>query len=273
MNHTPLQLPRGRHEPAPPPSAASNWIRAGSRWLRLAGAAALTSLAVPAMPAAELIEVDPGIVTADLMKQRSAEYDYDAPKPGTYRLPVLHPAADGTVLGTNGAPVSLHDLMRGRVVVLSFIYTRCTDPRACLRATSALSELQRLTRQIPGLADKVLLLTLSFDPTFDSPEVMARYGRVSLAYGDGAEWLFLTTRHQTDLAPLLKSYGQRVDKRQKADAKGPYYHPLRVYLIDQAQQVRNIYSFGLLDPRLVATDAQTLLLETASGAPGGKDRP
>lgn len=223
-------------------------------------------LGIPALPAADLIEVEPGIVTADLMKRRSSEYDYDVPKPGTYELPVLQPAADGTVLGTNGAPVNLHDLMRGRVVVLSFIYTRCTDPKACMRATGVLSELQRLSRQIPGLADKLLLLTLSFDPAYDSPEVMARYGRVSLAYGNGAEWLFLTARDHKELTPLLTAYGQRVDKRKQADAHGPYYHPLRVYLIDPRQQVRNIYSFGLLDPRLVATDAQTLLMETIAPA-------
>jgi cytochrome oxidase Cu insertion factor (SCO1/SenC/PrrC family) len=201
------------------------------------------------------------VVSADLMKRRSAEYDYDVPKPGSYQLPVLQPAADGTVLGTNGVPVNLHELMRGRVVVLSFIYTRCTDPKACMRATGVLSELQRLSRQIPGLADKLLLLTLSFDPAHDSPEVMARYGRVSLAYGDGAEWLFLTTRSRFELTPLLEAYGQRVDKRKQADAKGPYYHPLRVYLIDQTRQVRNIYSFGLLDPRLVVTDMLTLIDE------------
>lgn len=220
-------------------------------------------LAAGGSSAAEFKEVEPGVVSADLMKRRSAEYDYDVPRPGTYQLPVLQAAADGTVMGTNGAPVSLHELMRGRVVVLSFIYTRCTDPKACMRATGVLSELQRLSRQIPGLADKLLLLTLSFDPAFDSPEVMARYGRVSLAYGAGAEWLFLTTRNQLELTPLLEAYGQRVDKRKQADALGPFYHPLRVYLIDPAQQVRNIYSFGLLDPRLVATDAQTLVMETA----------
>jgi cytochrome oxidase Cu insertion factor (SCO1/SenC/PrrC family) len=224
-------------------------------------------------PAAELIGAEPDGVTAELMKRRSAEYDYEVPAPGSYQLPVLQPAADGTVIGTNGAPVSLHELMRGRVVVLSFIYTRCTDPKACMRATGVLSELQRLSREFPGLADRLLLLTLSFDPSYDSPEVMARYGRVSLAQGEGAEWLFLTTRNQSELAPLLEAYGQRVDKRKKADAYGPYYHPLRVYLIDQKQQVRNIYSFGLLDPRLVATDAQTLVLtekQTSSQQKSGK---
>jgi len=59
-------------------------------------------------------------------------------------------------------------------------------------------------------------------------------------------------------------YGQRVDKKKDGRKGPPFYHPLRVYLIDQQQQVRNIYSYGLLDPRLVVTDAQTLLMEKRS---------
>jgi len=209
--------------------------------------------------AADLIELEPGVMAADLMKQRTSDYDYDVPAAGSYKLSILQPAANGTVIGTNGLPTNLHDLMRDHVVVLSFIYTRCTDPKACLRATGVLSELQRISRQHPELGKKLLLVSLSFDPAFDKPETMARYGKVSL--GDGAEWLFLTTRSQKELQPLLDAYGQRVDRRKAFSALGPLYHPLRVYLIDQRQQVRNIYSFGLLDPRLVATDAMTLIME------------
>lgn len=231
----------------------------------IVGLGLLVSFTAIGLKGAELIETRPGIFTAELMKRRTAEYDYDVPKPGTYELPVLQPAADGQVLGSDGAPVQLHEVIRGRVVVLSFIYTRCTDPKACMRATGVLSELQRISRQHPELAENLLLITLSFDPAHDTPGVMARYGRVSLADGKGAEWLFLTARKQSDLQPLLDAYGQRVDRRKVVGAMGPYYHPLRVYLIDQWQQIRNIYSFGLLDPRLVATDAQTLLLEKKSG--------
>jgi protein SCO1 len=231
----------------------------------------LGSLAGIQSNAANFIQTSPGVVTADLMKRRTAEYDYDVPAPGSYELPVLQPAADGVVLGTNGAPVRLHNLISGRVVVLSFIYTRCADPTACMRATGVLSELQRISRQHPALAKQMLLITLSFDPVHDDPGVMARYGRVFLAHGEGAEWLFLTTRNQAELKPLLQAYGQRVDARKTASPMGPFYHPLRVYLIDQQRQIRNIYSFGLLDPRLVATDAQTLLM--GSGAGYGSARP
>jgi cytochrome oxidase Cu insertion factor (SCO1/SenC/PrrC family) len=213
---------------------------------------------------------EPAAATAarpELELGRSAEYDYDPPAPGTYELPAIQPATDGTVLGRDRRPVRLHELFAGRVVVLSFIYTRCADPRACLRATGVLNQLQRLSREDPEFARRLLLVTLSFDPAHDTPEVMARYGRVFQSREGGAEWLFLTTKDQEQLKPLLAAYGQRVDRRKTPSPEGPYYHPLRVYLIDGAKQIRNIYSYGLLDPRLVMTDARTLLAETADQSP------
>ena len=192
---------------------------------------------------------------------RSEEYDYDAPAPGTYELPVLQDASDGTVVAPDGKPVRLHELLDGRVAILSFIYTRCTDPRACLRASSVLSELQQLSRRDKSVADRLQLISLSFDPGYDTPEVMERYGQVFSRDEGGANWLFLTTRDNNDLQPLLKAYDQRVDKRTKPSALGPYQHTLRVYLIDSQKRIRNIYSYGLLDPRLVMADVQTLLME------------
>ena len=200
----------------------------------------------------------------ELSLPRTAEYDYDVPEPGTYTLPVLKPAADGVVLGGDGKPVRLHNLAEGRITVLSFIYTRCTDPRACLRASGALRQLQQLTLAEPALTTNVLLLTLSFDPTHDTPEVMSRYGSVFNRKQSGADWLFLTTEDRDQLAPLLDRYGQQVDRAKPGSATGPYNHPLRVYLIDGQKRIRNIYSYGLLDPRLVMTDVRTLLMETAA---------
>lgn len=192
---------------------------------------------------------------------RTPTYDYDPPAPGTYTLPVIKPAADGTLLGADGQSVRLHDLTAGRITVLSFIYTRCTDPRACLTASGVLKQLQQCTLADSALATNVLLLTLSFDPTHDTPEVMSRYGRVFHRQQGGADWLFLTTPNRAQLAPLLDLYGQQVDRTKPGSATGPYTHPLRVYLIDAQKRIRNIYSYGLLDPRLVMTDVRTLMME------------
>ena len=199
---------------------------------------------------------------ADLVAP-SEEYSYSIPKAGSYELPAVKMAVNGSVLGTNGAPVRLFELMNGRIVVLSFIYTRCGDPRACIKATGVLRKLQEMSQHDPTVATKLLLLTLSFDPAYDTPEVMSRYGRVSITEDQVADWLFLTTRDEEDLRPLLEAFGQRIDKRTKPSVLGPISHNLRVYLIDPQRRVRNIYSYGLLDPRLVFTDVQSLFLEQA----------
>jgi cytochrome oxidase Cu insertion factor (SCO1/SenC/PrrC family) len=79
----------------------------------------------------------------------------------------------------------------------------------------------------------------------------------------GAEWHFLTTRSQAQLRPILEAYGQAVDRKENpADPTGPLNHTLRVFLIDRYGNIRNIYSSGTLDVRLVLADVRTLLLES-----------
>jgi cytochrome oxidase Cu insertion factor (SCO1/SenC/PrrC family) len=196
--------------------------------------------------------------------ERSAEYDYDIPHPGTYALPEIMKAGDGVVLDSDGSSLSLKETMRGRITLLSFIYTRCPDPRACPMATGALRELHELSARDPALRMNLLLASMSFDPARDTPRVMQVFARVNRRQEDGAPWRFFTTPTQETLQPILDAYGQVLDRRRDDPAQR-IYHPVRVYLIDRRGMVRNIYSFGLLDPRLVATDVRTLLLEEASG--------
>lgn len=196
---------------------------------------------------------------------RSDEYDYDPPVPGTYALPPLMGAGDGRILASEGKTQELHDILKGRISVLSFIYTRCADPTACPYATGALWEIHRVTRKDTELAESMQLITFSFDPEHDTPTVMENYGKGLRAGGTGADWLFLTTEDREQLTPILDAYRVRVDRKKNPDDPlGPLNHLLRVFLIDREAQVRNIYSFGLLDPRLVVTDVRTLLLEEQS---------
>lgn len=195
------------------------------------------------------------------------KYDYDPPAPGTYELPPIKAAGDGLVLGTDGKSYRLLDLMRGRITVLSFIYTRCRDPRACPFASGVLYEIHKASKSDPAIADNLQLLTFSFDPDHDTPTVMADYGASLRSDGEGCEWRFLTTRGVKELEPILESYGQRVDrKRNPNDPLGPFYHLVRVFLIDRRGMIRNIYSFGFLDPRLLLADIRTLLLEESTQA-------
>jgi cytochrome oxidase Cu insertion factor (SCO1/SenC/PrrC family) len=193
---------------------------------------------------------------------RSSDYDYDAPAPGSYTLPIVKPAPDGEVLDSKGRPLRLRELTQGRVTVMSFIYTRCAAPKACPYATGVLLELHRLSSEDPALAKGLRLVSMSFDPRIDTPARMAAYSALADRYPSAAEWRFLTTRSQPDLQPILDAYGQAVDKKQNLfDPSGPLNHTLRVFLIDRDANIRNIYSSATLDPRLVVADVRTLLME------------
>ncbi|WP_035612203.1 SCO family protein [Haloferula sp. BvORR071] len=188
--------------------------------------------------------------------------DYTAPEPGSYTLPGIRPAPGGAVIDATGTARQLKDLTRGRVTVLSLIYSRCADPQACPHATGVLRSLHEQSTADPTLAGGLRLLSMSFDPEHDTPERMSAYSAIAGEFPQGCEWQFLTTASRSTLAPILADYGQAVSrKKDPASPMGPLNHSLRVFLIDESGTIRNIYSSGTLDPRLVMADIRTLLME------------
>jgi cytochrome oxidase Cu insertion factor (SCO1/SenC/PrrC family) len=194
------------------------------------------------------------------LEARSVRFDFDPPRPGSYRLPVVKPAADGAVLDAAGAPRRLLNVLAGRITVLSFVYTRCSDPNGCPLATAVLYQIHGATAGDRELARHLRLVTLSFDPGHDTPETMAKYSRVAATRETRSPWEFLTTTSERQLQPILDAYGQLV-QRPADPAAGSPTHLLRVYLIDRQLRIRNIYGLDFLDPRLLLADVRTLLLE------------
>jgi protein SCO1/2 len=76
----------------------------------------------------------------------------------------------------------------GRVVVVNFVYTRCALPQFCLRMTNNFGALQR--RFAEDLGRDLVLLTITFDPERDTPDVLASYAARWQARSPG--WRFLT---------------------------------------------------------------------------------
>lgn len=202
------------------------------------------------------------IASPESILPRDSDHDYDPPAPGSYTLPVVKAAADGALLDSNGSLTSLHDLTHGRITVLSFIYTRCAAPKACPYATNVLGQLHSVSAEDKTLAVNMRLVSLSFDPEHDTPQRLAAYSECVRETKSGCEWRFATAKSSTALDVILDAYGQAVDKRSNsADPQGPLYHILRVFLINRQGRIRNIYSSGTLDPRLILADVKTLLLE------------
>lgn len=192
----------------------------------------------------------------ELALGRSAQFDFDPPAAGSYRLPAIGVAADGAVLDIQGQPRRLARLLAGRISIVIFTYTRCTD--VCPQAMGLLHTLHEVTAEDPALRNAMQLVTISFDPENDTPAVMAEQAAAHAAPA-AAPWHFLTTSGNAALQPLLDAYGQPV-----ARYGSEFAHPLRVFLVDREQRIRNIYSMDFLDPRLLATDVRTLL--AAEGA-------
>lgn len=222
---------------------------------------------IPVVASGEILEPDPVPLAPGY-----GDLGYTVPEAGSYRLPALNPAADGDVIREDGRSIRLHELYGDKIVLLSFIYSSCSDINGCPLATAVLARIkQRLNRE-PELADNLRLISLSFDPAHDTPEVMKLYSK-SFNNSKG-EWLFLTTKSRRTLAPILRDYNQSIlpTYNEQGEITGTFSHILRVYLIDRERQVRNIYSISFLHPDLLINDVKTLLMEAQDKLSPGKKR-
>src|SRR5207244_11023868 len=137
---------------------------------------------------------------------RDSDYDYDRRSAGSCSLPVIKSAADGALLDSNNKSVQLRDLTRGRITVLSFIYTRCAAPKACPYATGVLTQIHDLSVDDKALTKSMRLVSLSFDPEYDTPQRLATYSENVREQGSGCEWRFATAKSRGELETILAAY-------------------------------------------------------------------
>ena len=189
------------------------------------------------------------------------------PTAGSYTLARIQRCPDGEVLGSDGRARRLHALLQGRLSVLSFMYTYCRDPVGCPLANRAMAQTRDGLLADSALASRSQLVSLSFDPSNDTPAQMAIYGR-GQADQRRLRWHFLTTASVPRLLPLLDGLGQ--DVSVETDARGrptrTLNHLMKLYLIDAGLWVREIYGVATLDPAALINDLRTLALE-ARGPP------
>ncbi|HEV8530600.1 MAG TPA: SCO family protein [Methylomirabilota bacterium] len=187
---------------------------------------------------------------------------FTPPAAGSYELPAVKRVPGVVLKDLAGRPVSTRHVTAGKVAVVSFIYTTCPERLGCPLASLALQELQAKLKD-EGLSRHAMLLSISFDPVRDTPGQLAKYARI---YGaDPRLWRFMTAPSERALDHVLDSYGQ--DRAAVYDEQGRftgrYRHVLKVFLVDPAGYIRNVYSAGFLVPDLVLNDIKTVLGESA----------
>ena len=165
----------------------------------------------------------------------------------------------------------MHDLARlltGQITVMAFIYTRCAD--ACPTASLQMSLLQDLAANDRRLSRRMRLVSMSFDPDHDTPEVMAEHAlqwRSANPAGAGVALPNIPGPAEPRAYPGgLQSNGGH--EAGRAILGRALTHIFRAFLVDREGRIRNIYSLDFLDPKLVLNDVRTLLLDDQSAARG-----
>ncbi len=178
-----------------------------------------------------------------------------AAEPDSSRLAVIRTAADFTLTTQDGGDLRLSDL-RGKVVLVSFIFTTCNG--SCPATTHRMSATAQLLKD-KGLfdGDGVRLVSITLDPARDTPEALKRYMRLYEA--DAAHWSFLTGPPE-QVQKVLTAW----DMWTKPAANGQLDHPSRVFLLDKRGRVREIYSLEFFKPAWVVEDVQSLVKEAGS---------
>ena len=189
--------------------------------------------------------------------------DFVPPSAGSYALPVIQQAPDGDVIGADGKRHRFAEYTRGRITLLSLMYTYCTEPTGCSLAYETGIELETRILAEPGLHGRARFVSLSFDPINDTHDSMQAYGARHARSGGPLPWHFLTTRSVKALQPILEGFGQEIEVER--DAKGratrTISHMLKLFLLDREGRVREIYSTAFLHPEAMLNDIRTLVME------------
>jgi len=129
-------------------------------------------------------------------------------KPGTvHRLDIGDHVPALSLLNQDGKSFRLGDF-KGKAVLITFVYTRCPVPTFCPRLSSQFAKIQDDLAKTPIDFAKTHLVTISFDPKYDTPPVLRKYG---LAYLDNdpagfSHWDFAST-NPGDLRKIADAFG------------------------------------------------------------------
>lgn len=167
--------------------------------------------------------------TPEPMAARQLEILDAATSPSSHDAPVLQvgqSVPDFTLIDQRRDSVTLSAL-KGKVVAITFIYTRCPLPNFCFRASNNFGVLRR--RFAGRMGKDLVLLTVTFDPEHDQPETLAEYARTWAK--DATGWHFLTGP-SADVKSLCREFGVN-----SWEDEGLLTHSLHTVIVDRQGRV------------------------------------
>jgi protein SCO1/2 len=147
----------------------------------------------------------------------------------------------------NGKKFSFTQDAAGRPVLLTFIFTRC--PGACPFVVESCLGAARKVAASKGATAKPLVVAVSFDPEFDTPEVLRAYATERQI--PPGEVVFLTGDPKK-VARVVKAYEVGVGK----DEKGEIFHGFVTLVIDKDGRIVSRYFGYAIDEKSLLADAE-----------------
>jgi protein SCO1/2 len=207
----------------------------------------------------------------DSFDQKAKEYSIELksklPAPGTYQLHKIFTIPELKVLDSTGTKQPITKYTKGKITLLTFFYERCSDVNGCPYAMSLFHRVKSTLDQDDELRDRIRFVHISFDPDRDTPMMMAGLEKNNANSNKNKkeiEWDFLTTSSIDALLPVVDAFGQNVDIDMSTITKNKvlsYSHVLKVFLIDEEGDVREIYSTLYLSKDMLLNDIKTLTLD------------
>jgi protein SCO1 len=142
--------------------------------------------------------------------------DLEAPPAVSDAPKILAPGeaiADALLVTQDGTPLPFSSL-RGHRVAVTFVYTRCPLPEFCPLMDRHFAAVQKAIGSTPALAD-VRLLTVTFDPEFDTPAILQAHARRRGA--DPSVWTFATGEPK-EIARFSSQFGVYVERNPQSAA-------------------------------------------------------
>lgn len=148
---------------------------------------------------------------------------------------------------------------RGKALLLTFIFTRCAMPDQCTLMSNNFAAIDQELQKQPELRDQTHLLSISFDPEYDTPKVLRSYGAAytgKYTDEDFAHWEF-ASGSTDEVKGIAQFFGLRYNKDSESGQE-QIIHSLRTALIGPDGKIVKVYRGNEWKPEEVLKDIQTL---------------
>ncbi len=175
------------------------------------------------------------------------------------KLPVVENFSNNhyQLVNQKSEPIVFPDFVKGKIVVMNFIFTNCPD--ICPLSTNNMRLIQeRLNKE---RIKNVQFVSMSFDPNNDTPEVLTKFADIRGL--DLSNWTFLTGRKSVTDSVIHQANVIAVpnDSTVFKDGRKIYYyiHTDRISLIDNEGRIRKNYIGSKINIDEIVNDIKKLM--------------